>query len=309
MAVRADIGLQELFNPFHALFVLHVGQGILHGVFGVKVREIHLTGGARGLVLVNHVPFDGRPVEHDIPFLRRQVFERHIGPDAHFAGDILHEGPHERLPGQHSALVDGQGFVGHQGRLVDGPDQSRAAAGFAGAAAVESQVFGTGPVKLRAAHGAGDLLHGRHMQGRFHIVAVRAAVARQARKHKAQAVQQFRRRAERAAYARYAGALVQGQGCRHVAHVVHLGLLGLGHTAARIGGKGLQVAAGPFRIEHAQGQGRFARPGYAGNGRNRVERYIDVDSLQVMHPGTAHFDAGRLYPFLCLHKQYSPYTH
>ena len=39
-AVGADGLLEELFHPLHAFFVLDFGEGVLHGVYGVVVREV-----------------------------------------------------------------------------------------------------------------------------------------------------------------------------------------------------------------------------------------------------------------------------
>ena len=39
----ANVLLQELFHPFHALLVLHLGQGVFHGVNGVIVGKIQFS--------------------------------------------------------------------------------------------------------------------------------------------------------------------------------------------------------------------------------------------------------------------------
>ena len=41
-AVRADVLLQELFHPLHALFVLHLGKGVFHRVDRVEIGEVQL---------------------------------------------------------------------------------------------------------------------------------------------------------------------------------------------------------------------------------------------------------------------------
>ena len=42
-AVGAGALLQELLHPLHALFVLHLGEGVLHRVDGVKIGEVQLA--------------------------------------------------------------------------------------------------------------------------------------------------------------------------------------------------------------------------------------------------------------------------
>ena len=41
-AVGADVLLQELLHPLHALLVLHLGQGVFHRVDGVVIGEVQL---------------------------------------------------------------------------------------------------------------------------------------------------------------------------------------------------------------------------------------------------------------------------
>ena len=108
-------------------------------------------------------------------------------------------------------------------------------------------------------------------------MAVRAAVARQAGEHQAQTVQEFRSSAEGAADAGHTGPLVQRQRGRHVENFIDLGLGGLGHAAAGVGGQGIQVASRTLGVEHAQCQRRLARPGHARNADDFIQRHIDVD--------------------------------
>ena len=101
---------------------------------------------------------------------------------------------------------------------------------------------------MHAARRADELLPGRDEQRRGQIMAIRAAVAGKAGIHQAQTVQKLRSRAERAADARHAGALVQGQRGRYIQHLVHAGPRCLRHAAAGIGGQGLEIAARAFGI-------------------------------------------------------------
>ena len=211
MAVRTRLFLQEFRHPFHAFFVLHMGQGIFHSVYSVKVRKIHFPGQILGLVMVQHVVFIGSPVEHQIFFLVRQVPEGHVRTDTQIIpGNILHKGPHEALPGSHGPFVNGQGIVGHQSRFVHSPADARTLAGLAGTPAVEGQVLCPRTIKMDAAHGTDQLLLCSHIERGGYVMAIRAAVAGQPGKHKAQAVQQLRAGAEGAADARDPGTLTQG---------------------------------------------------------------------------------------------------
>ena len=114
MAVRAYKRPQKFFHPLQAFFILDVGQGVFHGILCVEVGEIHFSGRAGGFVLVDYVLLDCRTVEHDIPFFCRELPEGNIRADTHFSCDILHQRPHEGLPGQNSAFVNTQILIRHE---------------------------------------------------------------------------------------------------------------------------------------------------------------------------------------------------
>ena len=84
-----------------------------------------------------------------------------------------------------------------------------ALAGRAGAAAVEGEILRPGRLNLRPAFGADNLLHGGDGEGGLDVMPVGAAVARQAREHETQTVEQFAHCAEGAADAGHARTLVQ----------------------------------------------------------------------------------------------------
>lgn len=107
-AVRAYVLPQEFFHPLHALLVLDLCQSVFHGVGGVEVGKVHVPRRAAGFVLVNDVFFHRRTVEHDVLFFVGQVPEGHVGAHTHLAGNVLHQRPHEGLPGSHRTLVYGQ---------------------------------------------------------------------------------------------------------------------------------------------------------------------------------------------------------
>jgi len=85
-------------------------------------------------------------------------------------------------------------------------------------------------------------------------VPVRAPVGRKARKHQPQAVQKLCAGAECAAYAGHAGPLVQRQSGGHIQHFVHLGLCGLRHAPARVGGERIQIPPRALGVHNAQRQ-------------------------------------------------------
>ncbi len=115
-----------------------------------------------------------------------------------------------------------------------------------------------------------------YVQRRFQVVPVGTAVAREAGKHQAQAVQQLGQGSESAPDARHTGALVQSQRRGDVAHVVGHRARCLGHPAAGIGGKGFQIAAGALGIQHSQRQGRLSGAGNTGDPDNLPERDIHI---------------------------------
>jgi hypothetical protein len=71
---------------------------------------------------------------------------------------------------------------------------------------------------------------------------------------------------------------------------VHLGHADLVEEAAGVGCHALEVAALCLGVEGAEGQGRFARAGDAGEHHQRVPRDADVDALEVRDPGAADVD-------------------
>ena len=85
-------------------------------------------------------------------------------------------------------------------------------------------------------------------------MSVGAAMASQAGVHEPQAVQELRPGAEGGTDTRHPKPLVEGQGGRDVEHLVYLGLGGLGHAAAGVGGEGIQIAPGALGVEDPQGQ-------------------------------------------------------
>ena len=246
------------------------------------------------------MPLLGRAVEDDLLLLRRQIPEGNVRPHAHVPGDVLHQGPHQALPRSDGTFVDGQGIVRYQAALVHRSHDPGPAAGGAGPVRVEGHGLGAGPVELFAA----DRTAGWQHQGHIHIrragMPVGTAMASQAREHQAQTVQEFRRRAEGAAYPGDSRPLVQGQRCRDIAHLFHLCPARLGDAAAGIGGQRFQIPARAFRIERPQRQRGFARARDARDRDKLAQRDIHVDVFQIVYLCAPDFD-GRGRCFLLRH--------
>ena len=188
VAVGAGALHQELLHPLHALFVLHLGEGVLHRVDGVEIGEVQLAHLAGALVVVQDVLFHRRPVVDNVLFLLRQLPEGHVGAHAHLPAHVHHQRPHQGVPRGHGALLDGQGLVGHQGIQVHPPHNAGAPAGAASPLGVKGQLLRPRRVEGGAALRAGDGLFRRHRQGRGDGVPVGAAVAGQPGEHQPQGV-------------------------------------------------------------------------------------------------------------------------
>ena len=229
------------------------------------------------MVLIDDALLLRRTVKDDLPLPRRQIPKGHVGAHAHFPGNVLHQRPHQRLPGGDGPLVDGERFIRHQRGLVHRADDARSIAAAAGAGAVEGELFRPRGDDKFPADRTADLFFRRHVQGRRDIVPVGTAMAGQAGVHEAQAVEKLGPRAKGAADPRDAGTLVQGQRGGHIAQLVHLGLGRLGHAAAGVGGERFQIAPGALGVQNAQGQRGFSGAGDAGDSHDLMERYIRID--------------------------------
>ena len=248
VAVGAHRLAQELRHARHALLVLRLCQRVSHGIHGAVVGEVQLGGMVFVLGNIQNVALFHGAVQYDVLLGIGQILVGHVGAHAHLAGHLGHERPHEVAPGGHGALFQGKVGIGDERGLVDVAHNAGAAAGGAGAAAVEGEILGGGAVEFHAAGGAGDGQIGRHVQGRRVHMPVGTHVAAEAREHETQVVQKLRGGAEGGMDAGNAGPLAQGEGGRHVQHLVHGSASGLGNAPARVGGKRLQVAAAALGV-------------------------------------------------------------
>ena len=163
----------------------------------------------------------GRAVKDDFLFFRSEVAERYIGAHAQVTGDILHQGPHQGLPGRHSAFVDGQGVVRHQRILVHGADHTRAGTGRTGPFRIKGHRFRAGTVKLFTADGTFRRQHQRYIHVRRTGVPVGTAMTAQPGEQQAQ----------------------QGQRSRNMFDLVYRGPASLGDSTPGVSGKSFQVPA------------------------------------------------------------------
>ena len=282
MAVRAHVLFQKLLDALHALLVLDLGKRIFHGIDGIKISKVQLSRLIGVFGVVENVLFLRRAMVDDVLLPLRQVAKRHIRAHAHLPADVRHQRPHEAVPWRHRPLVDRERIIRHQGRHVHRAHTARAAASWARALRVEGQLLGARCVKMHAALRAGQLLARGDQQRRRQVVPVGAAVAGEAGIHEPQTVQELCPRAERAADAGHARALVQRQRRRNVQHVIDAGSGGLRHPAARVGRQRLQIAARALGIQHAQRQRRLAGTGHARDADDLIQRNVHVNIFQVV---------------------------
>ena len=83
---------------------------------------------------------------------------------------------------------------------------------------------------------------------------------------------------------------MQGQGRRHIAHVIDLRPRRLRHPPPRIGGQRLQIPPRSLGIQHPQRQRALPRARHPGNPHDLPQGYIHVDILQIVRPCPAHLD-------------------
>ena len=237
--------------------------------------------------------FFGGPLVDDRLFGVGQVPEGHVRAHAHLARDVLHELPHERAPRGNRALVNSQGFIGHEGRSVDDALDARPLTHRARTARVKCHLLraeaveGLCTLRARERRLQGDVARG------WDAVPVGAQVGARAREQEAQMVEELRGRAEGGAHVGHAGALAQRERGGHVRNLVDRGLGSLGDAPTRVGRQGLQVTPRSLRVERAQGQGGFARPRHARDCDEFVQGNVDVHVFQVVDAGAAHADDAR----------------
>ena len=241
---------------------------------------------------------DGGTFEDDLLFFGREVPERHVGPHAHGAADVRHEGPHERVPGRDRPFVDREAFVGHESRAVDRAHDARAAAALAGASSVKRQFLGRGREEMRAALGTDEFLPRRDVRRGRDAVAVRTAVRGETREDEAKDVQKFRSRPEGAPEPGDARALSERERRGDVENLVHLGAGRLRHAAPRIGGERFEITARSFGVENAEREGRLSRARDARDAHDFVKWNVHVDVLEVVHARAAHLDVVPKHEFL-----------
>ena len=256
-AVRAGVLLQKLLHALHALFILDLGKGILYGVDGIKIGEIQFCKvvGVRFFRTVKNVLFHSRTVEYDLLFLFCQLPKRHIRAHTHFPANVCHQGPHQAVPGGNSSFVDRQRVIRHQCIRIHSADDPGAAAPLTGPLGIKGQLFCRRCIEMCAAFRTDKLFSCGDSQRRRKEMSIRTAVTGKTGIHQAQTVEQLRSCAEGTADTRYTGALMQCQCSGNIQDFIHTGSGSLGHTAARIGGEGFEIAPGALSVEHTQCKG------------------------------------------------------
>ena len=140
---------------------------------------------------------------------------------------------------------------------------------------------------------ADQLLPRSHRQRGLQIMTVGATVTGQPGEHEAKAVQKLRTCSKGAPDSRNPRSLVKSQRRWNIADLVHLSLGRLGHPPSRISRKGIQIPSRALRIQNAQRQGRFPRPGHPRNPHDLPQRDIHVDVFQVVDVGVPDLDCFR----------------
>ena len=243
-----DILPQKLLDPLHSFFIGHLRQSVFHRINSIKISKIHLSRRTGLGILIQHMDLLRRSMEHDFFFLLRQVTKRHIRPHAHIPRDILHQRPHQGLPRQHCALLDGKRIIRNQGRFIHHPDNAGSVTGRTRTGAVKGQFFCGWRIEMLPTLRADQFQSGSYIHGRFQPVSIRTNVAGQTRKHQTNHIEQFRRCAKRAAHARHARPLMQRQSRRNITQIIHLRLFCLCHTASGISRKCLQITPRALRV-------------------------------------------------------------
>ena len=230
-AIRTDLLFEKLFDSLHTLFILHLGERVLHCIDSVEIGKIHFSGCTAGLILINDVFLDRRPVEYDIPLFFCQLTKRHIGSHAHFSCDIFHQRPHQSLPWPHRTFINGKRFVRYQTCAVNRTNDTGTAAGRTSTLTVKSQHFSAGRLYTFTAHRTDHLLFGCNLQRRRYIMPIWAAMTSQPGKHQPQTVQKLRSGSECAADARHCRSLMQSKRGRYIQDFIHLRPRSPGHSA------------------------------------------------------------------------------
>ena len=83
---------------------------------------------------------------------------------------------------------------------------------------------------------------------------VGTAVAGKAGIHQPQTVEKLRSCTKGTPDTRHAGTLMQRQCSRNIQNLIYTGSGSLCHAAAGVGGEGLKIAPGTFRIQNTQGK-------------------------------------------------------
>ena len=130
---RTQLLFEEFFHPLHALFVLDLGQRILHRIDGVKIGKINPLGLIGIFGVIEDVLFLGRAVVDECPFPCRSAPETGTSVRTPISRQTSTISDHMReIQGATAPCSRVSGLVGHQGVQVHRAHDAGAAAGAAG---------------------------------------------------------------------------------------------------------------------------------------------------------------------------------
>ena len=265
-ADRARAGFHEAQHPVAHGGALGIGEGMQHVALGAP--EPALVGLGDAVALGRHFHHGLFLGEQDpVAVLSGQLAPGGVDVVAQVGEDVAQvlalPGPGPRGDG---AVADAQRGVRDQGGFRDGVRDAQAMA-------------------LRARAG------GRVRRKRVRVQrACAVRITAGAGEEHAQRVGQRGERAHRGTRTRRPAALLKRDGGRQPGDHLHLGVVPLLDEPARVGGYGFEVAALRLGIDGAEGQGRLARAGDAGEGHDRVAGHVHIHVAQIVLPRTADPD-------------------
>ena len=141
----------------------------------------------------------------------------------------------------------------------------------------------------------GEDLHRRSIfavSGRISRSQLRAKGLRHAREEQLQVVVDLRHRADGRARALDRVALLDGDGRRDAADLIHLRLVHAVEELPRVGREGLDVAALALGVDRVEGERRLAAAARPGDDVQLAQRQVEVEALEIVLPRAADFDDG-----------------
>ena len=139
-------------------------------------------------------------------------------------------------------------------------------------------------------HRVDHLAHGLRFE---HQTVLEAARLPDAGEQKTQVIVDFGHRADRRSRVAGPDSLLDGDGGGESLDVVDVRLLHHREELARVGGKGLDVATLPLRVDGVEGEGRLAGARETRDHHEPIAGNVDVDIPEVVGPRTTDADRAR----------------